>query len=64
MLRATTILGFSLLGLLFPSAAAGEQHGAHHARRHSELARRVPGDVVPRGSSHTNARYSWYDVGL
>ena len=59
-MRASTIFGFSLLSLVLPAFA--DTH-AHHGRHHAEVARRVPGDLAKR-APHTNARYSWYDVGL
>lgn len=59
-MKASTLFGVSLLSFVLPALA--DPH-AHHGRRHGEVARRVPGDLAKR-APHTNARYSWYDVGL
>lgn len=55
---------FGLLSLSLPFAAQAASHG-EPGRRHHDIARRASGDVnVFQKRSFTNARFTFYDVGL
>lgn len=56
------LFGLSTL-LALPLAALADSHG-HHARNHHELAKRAPGEVGHLQKRFSNARFTYYDVGL
>ncbi|KAF8835605.1 hypothetical protein BDN67DRAFT_975101, partial [Paxillus ammoniavirescens] len=56
-MKVSTILGF--LSLALPFASASPRH-----RRHHEVANRARADVDVHKRSFTNARFTFYDVGL
>ncbi|GJE86994.1 hypothetical protein PsYK624_030770 [Phanerochaete sordida] len=57
-------VGLTLLGLSAPLAASAAAHG-EPGRRHSDIARRARSDVnVFEKRDFTNARFTFYDVGL
>lgn len=54
----------SLLSLSLPFAAQAASHG-EPGRRHQDIARRARSDVnIFEKRSYTNARFTFYDVGL
>ncbi|THH01713.1 hypothetical protein EW026_g1043 [Hermanssonia centrifuga] len=63
-MRFSTISTVSLLSLSLPFAAVGATHG-NAGRHHDSIARRSRGDVdVHKRDSFSNARFTFYDVGL
>ncbi|KAG0705039.1 hypothetical protein DFH29DRAFT_313999 [Suillus ampliporus] len=61
-MRVPSILGFLFAIIPFSFAST---HGYHWGRRHQEVAIRARGDVeVHKRDSFTNARFTFYDVGL
>ena len=64
-MRLSTVSALSLFGAALPYAVNGADHGTF-GQRHEALARRARGDVSlnKRGDTFTNARLTFYDVGL
>lgn len=56
-MKSSTILSFLALALPFASATPFRRH-------HQEVANRARGDVDIHKRSFTNARFTFYDVGL
>jgi len=62
-MRFSTLFGATTLSVALPLLALADGHG--HARRHDSIARRARGDVSEfEKRSFTNARFTFYDVGL
>ena len=56
--RVSTVFGF--LAVILPFVTA-----SHWGKRHQEVAHRARGDVdIHKRQSYTNARFTFYDVGL
>ena len=71
----SSLLGLSLLSLALPFGATASSHGPAHHRRHEAIAAAVHNateaveDVAEhtlhrRDTTYTNARLTYYDVGL
>ncbi|KAI0637156.1 RlpA-like double-psi beta-barrel-protein domain-containing protein-containing protein [Trametes polyzona] len=61
----SSLLGFTLLSLVFGASASS--HGPAHHRRHESIASQVNATeqhLHRRGQVYTNARLTYYDVGL
>ena len=64
-MHLTSVFGLSLLSLTLPLAAQGAAHG-ESGRRHHDIARRARSDVnvFEKRDTYSNARWTYYDVGL
>jgi hypothetical protein len=63
-MRLSSVFGLSLLSLSVPFVAQAASHG-EAGRRHHDIARRARSDVkVFEKREFTNARFTFYDVGL
>ena len=63
-MRLTAISTLSFLSLVLPFGASGASHG-EPGRRHDSIARRARGDIhLYKREKFTNARFTFYDVGL
>ena len=60
-MRLSTL--FSLSAVTLAPAALAKSHGSN-ARRHHELANRQETGVVKRGDIFSNAKFTWYDIGV
>ena len=63
-MRLSTIIGGSLLAAALPFATVAHPHEGH-VPRHNALAHRMSGDVSHlHKRDFSNARFTYYDVGL
>lgn len=69
-MRSSMFVGLSALILSLPFGVAAKGHEAGHGRRHEFIARNVQNSTeahnhtVRDQTSFTDARFTWYDVGL
>lgn len=70
-MRSSMFIGLSALLLSLPFAVTANNHGAGHARRHEFIARNINNqtegahNLTTRDqTSFTDARFTWYQVGL
>lgn len=63
-MRKHKLVTIASVCLLLPLSALAATHKLNGARFHGGVVHQARGNLTERGQAFTNARFTWYEVGL